>query len=179
VAEIFVERAESASTTDRTQLQKMLSYCRSHRGRIQFLVVYMLDRFARNQYDHHALKAYLLKLGITLRALAQPIDDSVTGKLMEGILAAFNEFDNNVRRERCTTGMKAAASRGRWIFPPPLGYRIALRADGGKTIEPDPEVGPLVRHGFPNGGCGPPRRSGDPPRAPLPRPDCAARRADQ
>ena len=60
----------------------------------------MLDRFARNQYDHHALKAHLQKLGITLRAVAQPIDDSSTGQLMDGILAAFSEFDNNVRRER-------------------------------------------------------------------------------
>ena len=45
VAEVFVERAESASTTDRTQLQRMLTYCRTHRGRIHFLVVYMLDRY--------------------------------------------------------------------------------------------------------------------------------------
>lgn len=148
VAEVFVERAESASTTDRTQLQRMLTYCRTHRGRIHFLVVYMLDRFARNQYDHHALKAYLQKLGITLRAVAQPIDDSATGKLMDGILAAFNEFDNNVRRERCVGGMQAAASRGRWVFPPPLGYRVALKADGAKTIEPDPQAAPLVRHAF-------------------------------
>lgn len=148
VAEVFVERAESASTTDRTQLQRMLTYCRTHRGRIHFLVVYMLDRFARNQYDHHALKAHLQKLGITLRAVAQPIDDSSTGKLMDGILAAFNEFDNNVRRERCVGGMQAAASKGRWVFPPPLGYRIALKADGTKTIEPDPEAAPLVRHAF-------------------------------
>jgi hypothetical protein len=108
----------------------------------------MLDRFARSQYDHHALKAHLQKLGITLRAVAQPIDDSSTGKLMDGILAAFNEFDNNVRRERCVGGIQAAASKGRWVFPPPLGYRIALKADGTKTIEPDPEAAPLVRHAF-------------------------------
>ena len=148
VAEIFVERGESASTADRTQLQKMLSYCRQHRGRVHFLVVYMLDRFARNQYDHHALKALLQKLGITLRAVAQPIDDSATGKLMDGILAAFSEFDNNLRRDRCVTGMQAAASRGRWVFPPPLGYQAALKPDGTKTIEPDPETAPLLRHAF-------------------------------
>ena len=126
----------------------MLTYCRKHRGRIQFLVVYMLDRFARNQYDHHALKAYLQKLGITLRAVAQPIDDSATGQLMDGILAAFNEFDNNVRRERCTTGMKAAANRGRWVFPTPLGYRKALKPDGEKTLELHPETAPFIRQAF-------------------------------
>ena len=105
-------------------------------------------RFARNQYDHHALKSLLQKLGITLRAVAQPIDDSATGQLMDGILAAFSEFDNNMRRERCVTGMQAAASRGRWVFPPPLGYQVALKPDGTKTIEPDPKTAPLIRHAF-------------------------------
>ena len=75
----------------------MLTYCRTHRGRIHFLVVYMLDRFARNQYDHHALKAYLQKLGITLRAVAQPIDDSATGKLMDG---SFRMVWGGVQRVR-------------------------------------------------------------------------------
>lgn len=148
VAEVFMERGESATTADRTELQRMLSYCRKQRGQIHFVVVYVLDRFARNQYDHHALKAFLAKLGVTLRSVAQPIDDSATGLLMDGILAAFSEFDNNLRRERCVSGMLAAASRGRWIFPPPLGYRIALKRDGSKTIEPDPEVAPLIARAF-------------------------------
>ena len=108
----------------------------------------MLDRFARNQYDHHALKASLMKLGITLRSVAQPIDDSATGQLMDGILAAFSEFDNNLRRDRTLTGMKAAAEKGRWTFPTPLGYRKALKPNGTKTIEPDPEVAPLIRKAF-------------------------------
>ncbi len=148
VAEIFVERGESARSQDRTELQRMLSFCRKRKGHVQFLVVYMLDRFARNQYDHHALKAYLMKLGITLRSVAQPIDDSATGQLMDGILAAFSEFYNNLRRDRTLTGMKAAAEKGRWTFPTPLGYRKALKPNGTKTIEPDPEVAPLIRKAF-------------------------------
>jgi site-specific DNA recombinase len=154
VTEIFVERGESARSADRTELQRMLTYCRKRKGHVQFLVVYMLDRFARNQYDHHALKAYLMKLGITLRAVAQPIDDSATGQLMDGILAAFSEFDNNLRRDRTLTGMKAAAEKGRWTFPTPLGYRKAFKADGTKTIEPDPEVAPLIRKAFELGASG-------------------------
>jgi site-specific DNA recombinase len=89
-----------------------------------------------------------MKLGITLRAVAQPIDDSATGQLMDGILAAFSEFDNNLRRDRTLTGMKAAAEKGRWTFPTPLGYRNAFKANGTKTIEPEPEVAPLIRKAF-------------------------------
>ena len=67
VAEIFVERGESARSQDRTELQRMLSFCRKRKGHVQFLVVYMLDRFARNQYDHHALQAYPTKTGLKPR----------------------------------------------------------------------------------------------------------------
>src|SRR5690606_21156940 len=58
------------------------------------------------------------------------------------------EFDNNVRRERCTTGMQAAAKRGRWVFPTPLGYRVALKPDGEKTLELQPETAPFIRQAF-------------------------------
>ena len=148
VEETFIERGESARSADRTELQRMLTYCRKRKGHIQFLVVYMLDRFARNQYDHHALKAYLLKLGITVRAVAQPIDDSATGQLMDGILAAFSEFDNNMRRERTMTGMKAALEKGRWVFPTPVGYKKGYWPDGRRTLVPHPDKAPFVRKAF-------------------------------
>jgi len=41
---------------------------------------------------------------------------------MEGVLAAFAQFDYDVRSERTLAGMKAALSLGRWTFQAPLGY---------------------------------------------------------
>lgn len=52
VLERFKEEGESAKTTDRTELQKLLKYCRAHKGRVHFVVVYNLTRFAREKYDH-------------------------------------------------------------------------------------------------------------------------------
>jgi DNA invertase Pin-like site-specific DNA recombinase len=43
----------------------------------------------------------------------EPIDDTSTGKLMEGVLAAFAQFDNDVRSDRTRAGMKAALELGR------------------------------------------------------------------
>jgi CRP-like cAMP-binding protein len=37
--------------------------------------------------------------GISLRSATEPIDDTATGKLMEGVLAAFAQFDNDVRSD--------------------------------------------------------------------------------
>ena len=42
------------------------------------------------------------------RSATEPIDDTSTGKLMEGVLAAFAQFDNDVRSDRTRAGMKAA-----------------------------------------------------------------------
>ena len=44
-----------------------------------------------------------------------------TGNLMEGVLAAFAQFDNDVRSDRTRAGMRAALELGRWTFLAPLG----------------------------------------------------------
>lgn len=89
-------------------MQKLLEYRRNHKGQIQFVIVYNLTRFARDKYDHFALRALLQSLGISLRSATEPIDDTSTGKLMEGVLAAFAQFDNDQRSDRTRAGMKAA-----------------------------------------------------------------------
>jgi site-specific DNA recombinase len=143
VDRVFVERGESAKTADRTEFQAMLSYCRKSKGRVQFVVVYNLSRFARNQYDHHAVRALLHSLGITLRSVTEPVDDGISGQLMEGILAAFHEFDNAKRREAAITGMRAAVKDGRWCWHPPFGY-----VNNGGELAPDPGRAHLITEAF-------------------------------
>src|SRR5436190_3929636 len=147
VLERFTEQGESAKTTDRTELQNLLKYCRTHKGKVDFVVVYNLTRFAREKYDHFALRALLKSLGISLRSATEPIDDSSTGKLMEGVLAAFAQFDNDVRADRTRAGMRAALEQGRWTFIPPLGYLNAPKWSG-KSLAPDPDRAPLVTRAF-------------------------------
>jgi site-specific DNA recombinase len=47
VLERFREEGESAKTADRPQLQGLLKYCRTHKGKVHFVVVFNLTRFAR------------------------------------------------------------------------------------------------------------------------------------
>ena len=147
ILERFREEGESAKSADRRELQRMLTYCRSNRGKVHFLVVFNLTRFARDKYDHFALRSHLKSLGISLRSATEPIDDTSTGKLMEGVLAAFAQFDNDVRSDRTRAGMRAALDLGRWTFLTPLGYLNAPRAVG-QSLMPDPERGPIVRRVF-------------------------------
>ena len=75
-------------------------------GRVHFVVVFNLTRFARDKYDHFGLRSLLQSLGISLRSATEPIEDTSTGKLMEGVLAAFAQFDNDCRSDRTRAGME-------------------------------------------------------------------------
>ena len=94
-----------------------------------------------------AARASASRSGISLRSATEPIDDTSTGKLMEGVLAAFAQFDNDCRSDRTRAGMKAALELGRWTFLAPLGYLNAHRSIG-RSLIPDPERAPLVRRAF-------------------------------
>ena len=148
VAKVFVEEGESAKTAQRPEFLKLLAYCSKHRDEIELLVVYSLSRFARDKYDHHAVHSSLKKLGISLRSVTEPIDDSSVGKLMEGVLASFAEFDNDVRAERTIEGMKEALAKGRWTHQAPLGYLRGVRERGEPSLVGDPACAHLVLQAF-------------------------------
>ena len=58
----FKEEGESAKTADRTELQRLLTFCRTNKGKVHFVVVFNLTRFARDKYDHFALRSFLKSL---------------------------------------------------------------------------------------------------------------------
>jgi len=119
VARVFVEQGESAKTADRTELKRLLAFCREHRKRVGVVVVYNLSRFSRNTADHHALRAVLGGLGVVLKSATEPLDDSPTGRFMETIFSAVAQLDNDVKAERTRAGMRAALDLGRWTWRPP------------------------------------------------------------
>ena len=146
VDRVFLERGESAKTADRTELQAALAYLREQNKRslkVHTFVVTNVDRFARDAFDHAIIRRHLAGLGITLRSVSQPIDETPAGKFMEGIFAALSQFDNDVRGGRTKAGMQEAVRRGQWVWKPPLGY-----LPDGKTLKLDPVRAPLVRLGF-------------------------------
>ena len=148
VDKVFMEEGESAKTVDRTQFQKMLEYCRQNKGRLEYVVVYSVNRFARSQEDHAVTSALLKKLGITLRSATEPINDTPMGKAMEGMLSVWAQLDNDLRAHRTKEGMQNAIREGHWTFKPPLGYRTVECEGPGAKIVPDPERAPLIKLAF-------------------------------
>ena len=145
---VFIERGESARSIERLVFREMLAYCRKHKDTTDAVIVYALTRFSRNSTDHYAIGAHLRGLGIALRSVTEPIDDSPAGRFMEGILAAMSQFDNEQRAERTRVGLRASAQMGRWVFKRPLGYLSSPRGKSGPSLAPDTERAPLIRRAF-------------------------------
>jgi site-specific DNA recombinase len=140
---VFVERGESAKFAERTQLLELIDFCRTHKGAVQVLIVWKIDRFARNVSDHFSVKATLLKYGVRIVSVTEPIEQNPEGKLMETILAGFAQFDNDIRALRTVQGMRRKIEEGIFPWKPPLGYRSAIGRKGEKKTEPDIPDEPL------------------------------------
>lgn len=139
VALVEKNEAVSAKTTNTRRVAELLEFCKRNKGKFEVLVVYKLDRFARDQAMHHYLRAELLKLGILLRSATEPIDETAMGKLTEGILAALAEFDNAVKSERVKAALWRRVEEGMWPWHPPLGYMsIRQKDEKVKAHVPDP-----------------------------------------
>jgi site-specific DNA recombinase len=75
------------------------------------------------------------------------IDDTSNGRMLEGIVSTFAQWDNDQKSERTTAGMQAALNLGRWTFKAPLGY-LNSRTKIGPSLVPDVERADLIRHAF-------------------------------
>ena len=136
VVRVFIERGESAKFADRTQLLEMLAFCQKREHGIKQLLVWKVDRLARNVGDHFNIKASLLKLDVHVVSVTEPIDAKPEGKLLETILAGFAQFDNDIRASRTLQGMRRKIQEGLFPWKPPLGYKGAAQP-GSKKTEPD------------------------------------------
>lgn len=149
VLAVFREEGASAKTADRAKLLRSIEYCRKNRGKVHAFVVAKVDRFARNTEDHFSVRKLLLTYGVTLHSVTEPIGNRPTEKFVETVLAASSEFDNAIRKQRCTDGMIARLKQGIWPWKPPPGYRcLQAKRRGEKKTQPDPpdpETFPLIQ----------------------------------
>jgi DNA invertase Pin-like site-specific DNA recombinase len=146
----FIDRGESARTSDRPQFQLMLQRL-GEESSVRYLVVHKLDRLARNLEDHARVRAMLRKAGVQLISVTESIEDSASGKLVEGILASIAEFYSANLSQEIRKGIDQKASQGGWPTVAPYGYRNIRREAGGRrgeaVLEPD-EQAPLVVWAF-------------------------------
>ncbi len=133
VGKVFVERGESAKTQDRTQLQNLIKYCVQNKKKLSALIIWKYDRLARNLTDQTELVKNFSSLGIRVLSATENNEDTAAGKLMRNIIGTFAQFENDVKSECTTSGMKQAIQQGRWCWRAPFGYK-GSRDDKSKPL---------------------------------------------
>ena len=114
---------------------------------INIILVYSFDRSSRAGYEAMMTKAYLKAKGIYVVSATQATDpDSAAGGFMEDVIFLFNQFENNLRKDKCITGMVECLRNGNWNSKPPLGYdKLKVGRERVLTVN---EKGKILRNAF-------------------------------
>ena len=129
----YVDQGISGAREQRPALDRLLADCRKRR--VDALVVYRYDRFARSLRQLvNALEEFRV-LGVDFNSLHEGVDTSTpNGRLVFGIFASIAEFERELIRERVRSGIAAARAKGKRLGRPKTAvdaHRIAaLRTQG-------------------------------------------------
>jgi site-specific DNA recombinase len=122
--------------------------------RVEYVIVWSLSRWARNQRDHWQTRELVRQAGAKLISITEPMigDDSAAAFLYESMIATQNQFQSMQTSESVKRGLKQKASVGGTYGPAPLGYLNSVDelADGRRVaiVVIDPERGPLITIAF-------------------------------
>lgn len=139
--------AETATRRDeRTTFREMLAYAKKHREQIDGIIVYKLDRAARNLKDYMALED-MEEQGLELIVVTQPTENTPAGRMMRRTLATFAAFQTEQQSLDVREGQQRRVATGLFMGAAPFGYRnvhIEKRA----LIEVDAEEASKLRRIF-------------------------------
>jgi site-specific DNA recombinase len=142
----FGNKSESAkSGSVRKDFDEMLAFAKRKANQIRYIVFYDYSRFSREGGSAIVVKEELKsKHGITIKSATMPINnEEVYGSGMEDQQLIWAKQENDIRRKRCTDGMRARLRQGYWCAHAPIGYKWV-----NKVLHLDPENAALVKKAF-------------------------------
>ena len=86
----YIDRALTGTTDKRPGFLRMIED--SKKKTFDYVLVYQLDRFARNRYDSANYKAKLKKNGVRVLSAKENITEDASGILIEGVLESMAEY---------------------------------------------------------------------------------------
>ncbi len=96
----------------------------SEKGNFNAVIMYTLDRFARNRYDSAIYKAKLKKNGVRVFYAKQPMPDTPEGIILESVLEGYAEYYSENLARSIRRGLKENALKGIAMGTPALGYKV-------------------------------------------------------
>lgn len=135
VVEIYEDRATTGTSDRRPGFQKMIRD--AERSDWQYVIVYTLDRFARDRYDSAVYKRRLKDSGVKVLSAMENISDDPTGVLMESLLEGLAEYYSKELSRKIKRGMEDNAAKCLCNGQIPFGYK---RGDDGRFAVEEAEA---------------------------------------
>lgn len=127
IVHIYEDRAVTGTSDKRPGFQKMVADAKKHTW--SYVIVYTLDRFARDRYDSAVYKRQLKDSGVKVLSAMENISDDPTGVLMESLLEGLAEYYSKELSRKIQRGMMDNASKCMVNGSLPLGY---VRGEDGR-----------------------------------------------
>ncbi|MFH0768042.1 MAG: recombinase family protein [Chloroflexota bacterium] len=143
VVRVFIDEAESGTSDARPAFREMISLAKTKPPQFKVILVWKLNRFARNRLDSAVYKKLLKDRGIKVISINEPLEDTPTGHLTEGMIESIDQFYSESMGEDIKRGLKECTQRGFYTgSKPPFGLHKVPVIDGNKTrykLAPDPQ----------------------------------------
>ncbi len=135
----YIDRAYSAKTDNRPDFQEMIKD--SGKKLFDMVIVWKLDRFARNRYDSARYKAQLKRNGVKVVSATEVISEGAEGIILESVLEGYAEYYSADLSEKVIRGRKENALKCKFNGGTlPIGYVI----DEEQHFQIDPLTAPFV-----------------------------------
>ena len=139
----YIDRALTAKTDNRPEFQRMIKD--SYKHAFDCIIVWKLDRFARNRYDSAHYKSLLKKNGVKVISAKESIGEGSEGILLESVLEGMAEYYSAELAEKVSRGMtenvlKGLCNGGQVTF----GYKVNAE----HCYEKDELTSPIVEQIF-------------------------------
>ena len=109
----YIDRALTGTTDKRPEFLRMIED--SKKKIFDYVLVYQLDRFARNRYDSANYKAKLKKNGVRVLSAKENITEDASGILIEGVLESMAEYYSAELSQKVKRGIRESYEKGYFI----------------------------------------------------------------
>ena len=148
----YIDRALTGRNDDRPDFQRMLADAK--KKQFQNIIVWKLDRFARNRYDSAVHKAELKKYGVRVVSATENITDEPEGIMLEGLLESLAEYYSANLSKHVKRGMRECVIAGNYTGGiPPYGFKVE-----NKKLVADENTAPVIRYVFEQYAKGVPKK---------------------
>ena len=123
IIETYIDRALSAKTDNRPDFQRMIKD--SAQKKFNVILLWKLDRFARNKYDSAHYRHILGKNNVKIVSATEQISDGPEGILLTSLLEGMAEYYSAELSEKVVRGLTENALKCKYNGGTlPIGYNV-------------------------------------------------------